>query len=307
MWVLLVAAAATAAPSMERIVTGGPGQPAGDRSVELTIEPSARRATDDQVAAWVRDEVAAVTAYLGRFPVPVAALTVVPVPGHRIDGDASGAGSVAMTLALGEALEGPELRRQWVLVHELTHLALPRVERRHHWLEEGFATYVEPLVRAQSGEIQPPEVWSQLIEGLPHGLPGPRDPGLDARSGWGPTYWGGALFWLLADLEIRLGTAGRCSIQDALKGIGTAGGSLAVSWTLQRIFEVGDRAVGVPVLEQLYDKMGPRPMAIDLPALFKRLGVAEVKGKVVFDDTAPDANVRRAVTDRSSGSCKKSR
>jgi hypothetical protein len=76
------------------------------------------------------------------------------------------------------------------------------------------------------------------------------------------------------------------------------GGSIAERWPLRRALEVGDRAVGTRVLEGLYAKMGPLPGDVDLDALFRRLGVA-LRGKAVdFDDRAPLARVRRAITER---------
>jgi hypothetical protein len=61
---------------------------------------------------------------------------------------------------------------------------------------------------------------------------------------------------------------------------------------------VGDRAVGTKVLEELYAKMSSAPANVDLDALFGRLGVA-VRGKTVeFDDDAPLARVRRAISER---------
>jgi hypothetical protein len=44
--------------------------------------------------------------------------------------------------------------------------------------------------------------------------------------------------------------------------------------------------------------MGPAPAAVDLDAVFHRLGVA-VRGRAVeFDDGAPLARVRRAISGR---------
>ena len=73
----------------------------------------------------------------------------------------------------------------------------------HHWIEEGLATYVEPIARAQAGQFSVKLVWRDLVVGLPRGLPQPGDRGLDFTPTWGRTYWGGALFCLLADIEIR--------------------------------------------------------------------------------------------------------
>ena len=168
----------------------------------------------------------------------------------------------------------------------------------HHWIEEGIATYVEPIARAELGTLDMRTVWSELVDGLPKGLPQPGDRGLDHTHTWGRTYWGGALFCLLADVQIRQRTANKYGLQDALRAILNAGGNIAVDWPLVRALNAGDDGVGVPVLTQLYDHMKATPVGTDLPALWQQLGVEEKGGVLIFDDNAPLAAIRRAVTAR---------
>ena len=41
----------------------------------------------------------------------------------------------------------------WIITHEMVHLAFPSVAEKHHWIEEGLATYVEPVARARVGQL----------------------------------------------------------------------------------------------------------------------------------------------------------
>jgi len=140
-----------------------------------------------------------------------------------------------------------------------------------------------------------------LVNGLPFGLPRSGDEGLDHTHTWGRTYWGGAMFCLLADVRIRRETDNRYGLRDALRAIVVAGGNMETTWQLTRALEVGDRAVGVPVLIQLYNEMKVTPVGPDLGLLWGKLGV-EIKGPAItFNDGAPWASVRRAIAaDRSS-------
>ena len=95
------------------------------------------------------------------------------------------------------------------MTHELTHMAFPNVPRQHHWIEEGIATYVEPVARAQAGLLPVEEVWEEMLRDMPKGLPGPDTRGLDQTHSWASTYWGGALFCLLADVQFRERTGNR--------------------------------------------------------------------------------------------------
>jgi len=166
----------------------------------------------------------------------------------------------------------------------------------HRWAEEGLATYVEPIVRARGGLVSDAQFWRDLVEGLPQGLPRAGDRGLDSTPTWGRTYWGGALFWLLADVQIRERTQGRRSLDDALRAVLVKSGGIAARWPLARVLREGDAAVGVPVLEELHARMGSAAAPVDLDALFRRLGVPTSGSERRFDDRAPLARVRAAIT-----------
>ena len=51
-------------------------------------------------------------------------------------------------------------------------------------------------------------------------------------------------------------------------------------------------------LRELYDEMKDKPVTVDLAALWKQLGVIRHGDTVTFDQTAPLAAVRKAITER---------
>jgi hypothetical protein len=130
----------------------------------------------------------------------------------------------------------------------------------------------------------------------PPGQPEAGDRGLENTHTWGRTYWGGALFALRADVEIRLRTSNQRGLEHALRAIVEAGGTIENSWKMERVISVGDAATGVPVLRELYEEMKDQPVTVDLAALWKQLGVVPRGRSVVFDDSAPLAAVRKAIT-----------
>jgi hypothetical protein len=267
-------------------------------SLAVALAKAQRRQSEEELLGWIRSSAALVSRYFGRFPADGALLLVLPGPGDQIHGRARGSGGASVLFFVGTDLDMADARLSWQLVHELVHLGFPSLPRQHLWAEEGLATYVEPIARARAGELSQEKVWGDLVRGLPQGLPGPGDEGLDRTHTWGRTYWGGALFWLLADVGIRERTGNRFGLEHALRAVVAQGGSIAERWPLRRALEVGDRAVGTNVLEELYAKMSSAPANVDLDALFRRLGVA-VRGKAVeFDDGAPLARVRRAISER---------
>jgi hypothetical protein len=178
----------------------------------------------------------------------------------------------------------------------MVHLALPTLPDQHHWLEEGLATYVEPIARARAGILTPEQAWTELVYGLPQGQPAAGDRGLDGTPTWGRTYWGGALFCLRADVAIRERTGNRRGLEHALRAILAAGGSIDRDWNIHKVIEIGDQAVGVPVLRELYDEMGSKPVMVDLESLWRQLGIQRHGKAVIFDDSAPLAKVRNFIT-----------
>jgi predicted metalloprotease with PDZ domain len=133
---------------------------------------------------------------------------------------------------------------------------------------------------------------------LPQGLPRPGDQGLDGTPTWGRKYWGGALFYLLADLEIRERTGDRRSLDDALRGVLAAGGDVSRRWEIGQLLDAADRATGLTVLRDLHAKMGSAPVAVDLAALWKRLGIERRNTAIVLDEKAPLSAIRRSMTRR---------
>ena len=87
-------------------------------------------------------------------------------------------------------------------------------------------------------------------------------------------------------------------MEDALRSILNGGGTVESDWSLTRALEVGDRATDVSVLRDLYDKMKAKSAAVDLNALWRELGVGRGSGRIEFNDAAPLAAIRKAITKR---------
>jgi hypothetical protein len=269
----------------------------GGGTIEVVVLAGELSLPRRAITGWVFASACAVTDYYGRFPVSHLRVLVTPVTGRKgaLHGTTDVDRGVFIKVFVGQFASEADLKNDWILTHEMVHLAFPSVRREHHWIEEGIATYVEPIARMEAGNYEARKVWSDLVEGLPKGLPQPGDQGLDHTHTWGRTYWGGALFCLLADLEIRQRTSNRYGLRDALRGIVAAGGTMETHWPLARALRAGDEAVGIPVLTELYDQMKAAPVAPDLAQLWRQLGVETRGGTVTFDGHAPLAQVRTAI------------
>ncbi|HEV2213218.1 MAG TPA: hypothetical protein VGS99_07705 [Gammaproteobacteria bacterium] len=267
----------------------------GTATLQVDRAPGKLTATDADVLDWIKTGAKAVNHYYGRFP--VNKLRILVKPSHHTTGTTYGDEDGAfIRLGVGADDTAAELGQSWVITHEMVHTAFPQMPDAQHWIEEGIATYVEPVARAQVGDLSVAYLWQETVEGMPKGLPEPGDQGLDHTHTWGRTYWGGALFCLLADVRIREQTKNRYGLQDALRGILAAGGNIQTEGSIEQALAAADKAVGVTVLEDLYQQMKDKPVDVDLNALWKRLGVVYRDGQISFDDQAPEAAIRKAIT-----------
>lgn len=285
-------------PSLAMAAEHAPAAVTHDDPVHVDFKATGLTVTQDEVLQWIHTAQRAVTHYYGRYPVAQVVIEVDSRPGSRgpsgvTYGDEDGA---LIKLGIGQEMSDADLQTSWVMTHEMVHLAFPQLADNQHWAEEGQATYIEPIARAEIGDLGVDYLWKETLEGMPKGLPEAGDEGLDRTATWGRTYWGGALFYLMADVQIRERTHNRYGLQDALAAVVAAGGNVETRSSLDHAFGVADVAVGVPVLEELYAQWRDKPVQVDLPALWKKLGVSLEDGKVVYDDTAPDAAIRKAIT-----------
>ena len=269
----------------------------GNASIKVTCRGNAAGLDLAVLRNWITESAAAVSVYYGRFPVQRLRIVVDAIEGRGAQSGTTYAYNGALIrVGVGRFTSHADLQRDWIMTHEMVHLGFPQLADRHAWMEEGLATYVEPIARAQAGQLSEEKVWGDMVEGLPQGLPAAGDRGLDHTHTWGRIYWGGALFFLLADVRIREQTANRFGLQDALRAILNRGGNNEANWELRRTLEIGDAATGTKVLAELYDEMRASPVSLDLSELWQRLGVQMQSGQARFDERAPLAGIRRAIT-----------
>ncbi|HEY6250409.1 MAG TPA: hypothetical protein VI685_10650 [Candidatus Angelobacter sp.] len=265
--------------------------------ISITLPDEQMNASSQDLLAWVKAAANAVSRYYGHFPVENLTLHIRAGSGSGIrHGVTYPRGGGLILISVGKETPVEDLKTDWTLTHEMTHLAFPNMADEHHWIEEGIATYVEPVARAQVGQLSVNELWREFIRDMPKGEPEPGDEGLDNTHTWGRTYWGGALFCLLADVQIRERTHNKKGLEDALRGILNRGGTITQDWEITKAFSIGDQATGTQVLQELYRQMSDKPVSVDLDKLWTKLGLAFSNGQVQFDDKAVDAAIRKAVT-----------
>lgn len=302
MWFLMIAFAVLCCNSTQSAGTIAERQQVitvGNSQLVFTVAPGELSVSRAELAQYVKDGANAVIAYYGKFPV---AKTIIRFYPSADDGVGYGSSTFddpgqygEITINIGKTATASDLRDSWTLTHELMHLAFPIVSHRNRWLAEGIATYIEPIGRMRIGTVSKEEVWSDLLKNLPKGLPQIGDGGLNHSRRFDRVYWGGALFCLIADVQIRQETKNRLGLEDALVSIARQGGTAASDWSADDAVSAGDKGIGKNVLKSLFAKMSDEPVSIDVSTYLKKLGVIRHGNSVRFDEQAPLASVRRAI------------
>lgn len=290
------------------VVLDGPHVVLGDfthRSIEVNggridvaVGRGERGARDEDLLAWIREGALDLVSLLGRFPVSRLQVIVASGGPYAVGSAVTmGMGGASIFVVVGQRTRKADLLRDWVMTHEMLHVAFPNMGFRQRWMEEGLSTYLEPVLRARRGRYEPQKMWAEFVRAMPQGLPRDGDQGLDRTFTWGRRYWGGAMFWLHVDVEIRRRTEGARSLDDVLRAVFQAGGNVALRWDVARLAQVAEAATGTTALREIYDEWSARAVAPDLGALWSSLGVrSDSRERVTFDDQAPLAGIRRDLT-----------
>ena len=280
----------------ERLPVAPPsGSAAGEQAfIDLAIFDGDFETARSDLVEWVRRTVMMTAGYWDGFTNRRMLVALLPSPGRRGVGygrTVPGGGSTVM-VQVGERSSRADLQNDWVLPHELVHTGMPFLRGNGMWFMEGAATYVEPIVRARAGWKTEPEVWREWVENLPRGLSA-----LGSGMEGGSAYWGGALFFLLADIEIRRATSGAKGVEDCFKGARRLGGPMAPTerWSVPEYVARCDAALGAPLMAGVMERYVGKPNRIDLDALWRDLGVRFDGTTITTDDTAPLAAIRKLI------------
>jgi hypothetical protein len=252
----------------------------------------------DELNGWVAKSAQAVADFYGVFPVPRAAVTVMPVPDRDsvVFGKVLPESAPGIVLLVGQHATHKTLYSDWILVHELFHLGFPSFFDEGKWLDEGLATYYEPIIRVRAGLYTEEELWQEVAEAMPQGVPAFTELGLEHADDFRGIYWGGALASLIADVEARKRDPKR-GLEVGLRALREAGGNACEVWSLADAIATIDRALGAPTLGPIADAHAPKGAPFDFERLLRDLGVVRLAyDRVRLSDQAPLAGVRRAIT-----------
>ena len=167
---------------------------------------------------WLQHGLDAVQHTLG--PLPQATLPVrlktkwyatEPVPWGQVERGRYNTGD-GLYLVVYRYAKPHQLKYDWTLYHEISHLYLPYLDSNSLWLSEGFATFMQNIVLLQNGIYDRETFIEKLSAGLKRGknntqsATGPLSKVTDAmrkNRAFMRVYWTGTAFFIEVDLALH--------------------------------------------------------------------------------------------------------
>jgi hypothetical protein len=165
----------------------------------------------DKISRWLQKGVNATRATLGVYPRPLELYVYPkksnqPVPWAHTRRD----NLESIHFYIDSRFPLKKFVDDWTIYHEISHLALPYLGSEYSWFSEGFASYMQYQIMAETGildgtlkqryeqKISPHLRW--FNSDLAASIIAKR---LMSKKNYPAAYWGGAWFFVVADKQLR--------------------------------------------------------------------------------------------------------
>jgi len=222
------------------------------------------RPSEEHIRRWLGRAMQVVASVGGRFPRERIHYVIAPVErsGEPVVFGMVRRGGGSSILLLPSSYAGvAALEADWVAVHELSHLWLPRLRSEDRWLSEGIATYLQEVLRARCGLQSSERAWTRLEEGFERGRrsgTGRRLSGeslaMNRTGAYQRVYWAGTAFALETDVLLRQRSNGHATLLTALSEAQQDRGVDATPVSASAFLKSLERATGVDFIEALGDQ-----------------------------------------------------
>jgi hypothetical protein len=260
----------------------------------------------DHLLDWLRRVSRASLSAYGRMPLADVQILVIPVGAQHeavVFGQSARGQGNGLTLFVDPAHSATAFDRDWVAVHELSHLFHPHLGGRGAWLAEGLATYYQNVLRARAGLLTPAQAWEELADGFArgaHDTPASTKrtledaaAGMEDNGGFFRVYWSGTAYWLDVDIELR--RANHPGIDEALRRFDACCLPSAHDWTPQAFVAKLDALSDTTMFTQRFRAYQARRDFPDIAPAFAALGIRASDGAALPDASAESRRLRDAI------------
>ena len=276
-------------------------------TLRFSILSGADAAERSKLATWIAHVSRATLSAYGKLPLADVQVLMLPVAGEHdpvVFGQSTRGQGHALTLFVDPTESADAFDRDWVAVHELSHLFHPYLGDRGSWLAEGLATYYQNVLRARGGLLTPQRAWEQIDAGFARGRGAMRKNAIGLESASASSgqdhafmriYWSGTAYWLEVDAELRRSSGNTLSIDEALRRFDECCLPSYRKWEPADFVARLDALLGTDVFTRRFREYRQRRDFPDLASLYSDLGIHRDGESLRFDDGARAADVRRAI------------
>lgn len=281
----------------------------GSQTIEVHIGPRFSDEEKSTAVAWLGRAVDAMSSVYGAWPkdrliieLKRQASPQSPVPWGEVD--RSAINKVLLVIDPGHGLQA--LIQDWTIYHELSHLFIPYQADGDIWFSEGLASYYQNILQARSGLLDETTMWEKLVGGFQRGA-GERqwssttlhDLSANRRTNraFMRIYWSGALYWLTADLQLRLESNNEMSLDRALRLLKDCCGERTMS--AAGIAVQLDAMTGRQLFATLFHRYRESYGMPDYRPTLARLGITattrDSKLSLMLENGTPGALIRKTI------------
>jgi hypothetical protein len=277
----------------------------GDQVLEIELRSGLSGQRRTEVIEWVRGTADALTLVYGRWPRDRWRVRVStydsrgrdPVPWGQVN---RGSPDV-VSFYIDPGASQRQLETNWTAYHEFSHLLIPYRGWGDMWFSEGLASYYQNLLQARHGIFDEREMWQRLYDGFMRGRTNHRpdlnleelSPRMRESRSFMRVYWSGAWYFFRADLELRLRSGGKQSLDTALAQLNLCCADTSMS--ARRIAAQLDKLTGQELFLPLFGQVSDSYSLPPFEEQFAELGIEVVDGNVRLDEAHEQAAVRRAI------------
>ena len=185
------------------------------QSIDVQFPPNTSSDKKAILGKWIDHSSDALTLVYGELPVEYF---ITKIEFSKRDsgvvpwGEVSRDNPPEVTLIVNKKSTLNELKDDWTIYHEFSHLLIPYDAGGARWFSEGLASYYQNIIQARAGMFNEKKMWRKLYEGFERGKNDTKynhqnlsylSDNINQNNSYMRVYWSGALYWLKADIALR--------------------------------------------------------------------------------------------------------
>jgi hypothetical protein len=274
------------------------------QTIELRFDSSFNAIQKSRATLWVTHASDALKTVYGEFPVDYFVTQLKasrrgsdPVPWGEVNRKSPS----EVVLVINKNASLNQLNNDWTIYHEFSHLLIPYDAGDERWLSEGLASYYQNILQARIGMFDEQKMWQKLFEGFErarkqtnysHQKLSYLSENMESNRNFMRIYWSGALYWLEADIALRL-LNNEQSLDSALLKLRRC--CFKDPLSAAEIIHQLDRLTNSKIFSRLFQRFSTSSGIPTYNTLLNSLGAQQKNGTISLTNDANFSELRKAI------------